>query len=699
MRSNPARGTGRALALALLIGATFATSALASPFASRINTSALAPGQQYEGFIVHFHAGSRAASDPAAAQALADRVGARLGSRGSHVRQLAAGGELIDFGGNGSRLDAVSIMELIAADPDVAYVEPNAIMQRALTPNDTRYAEQWHYFEAAGGLNLPQAWDIATGTGVVVAVLDTGSTSHPDLNGNTIAGYDFISSSSTARDGNGRDSNPQDEGDWITANQCGSPHAAQNSSWHGTHVAGTVAAVTNNSSGVAGVAFGAKVQHVRVLGACGGTLADIADAIVWASGGSVSGVPANATPAKVINMSLGGGGSCGTTYQNAINSAVGRGTVVVVAAGNENQNASNSRPANCSNVVAVAAVGRNGGKASYSNFGTVVDVAAPGGGGTGVLSTLNTGTTTPGSASYAFYQGTSMATPHVAGAAALMLQANPSMTPAQIESTLKSTARAFPATCSGCGTGIVNALAAVQAAGGGTPPPPPPPPPSSVLSNGVPVTGLSGSSGTELRFTMEVPSGATNLVFQISGGTGDADLYVRQGSAPTTSTYTCRPYLSGNNETCTVAAPAAGTWHVMVRGYSAFSGVSLVGSYTAGGGGGQPSFFENTADYQIRDRQTTESPISVSRTGNGPSSLTVNVRIIHTYRGDLRVDVVAPNGTSWRVHNRSGGSADNIIGSYTINASSVSASGTWRLRVYDAANGDTGYIDSWSLQF
>lgn len=698
MQSNPARGPGRALALAFVLGAAFSAGALASPTASRINTSALAPGQQYEGFIVHFHAGTRAASDPAAVQALADRVGGRLGARASHVRQLAAGGELIDFGGgNASRLDAMSIMELIAADPDVAYVEPNAIMQRALTPNDTRYGEQWHYFEAAGGLNLPQAWDIATGAGVVVAVLDTGSTSHPDLNGNTVAGYDFISSATTARDGNGRDPNPQDEGDWITANQCGYAHSAQNSSWHGTHVAGTVAAVTNNSTGVAGVAFGAKVQHLRVLGACGGTLADIADAIVWASGGSVSGVPANATPAKVINMSLGGGGSCGTTYQNAINSAVGRGSVVVVAAGNENQNASNSRPANCNNVVAVAAVGRNGGKASYSNFGTVVDVAAPGGGGTGVLSTLNTGTTTPGSASYAFYQGTSMATPHVAGAAALMLQVNPSMTPAQIESTLKSTARAFPATCSGCGTGIVNALAAVQAAGGGTPPPPPPPP-SNVLSNGVPVTGLSGSTGTELRFTMEVPSGATNLVFQISGGTGDADLYVRQGTAPTTSTYTCRPYLSGNNETCTIAAPAAGTWHVMVRGYSAFSGVSLVGSFTAGGGG-QQSFFENTADYQIRDLQTTESPIAVNRTGNGPSSLRVNVRIIHTYIGDLRVDVVAPNGTSWRVHNRTGGSADNIITSYTINASAVPANGTWRLRVYDAANGDIGYIDSWSLQF
>ena len=221
---------------------------------------------------------------------------------------------------------------------------------------------------------------------------------------------------------------------------------------------------------------------------------------------------------------------------------------------------------------------------------------------------------------------------------------------------------------------------------------------SNVLSNGVPVTGLSGSTGTELRYTLEVPAGASNLVFQQSGGTGDADLYVNFGSAPTTSTYSCRPYLGGNNESCSVAAPQAGTWHVMVRGYSAFSGVSLVGSFTAGGGS-QPSFFENTADYQIRDFQTTESPIAVSRTGNAPSGLVVNVRIIHTYQGDLVVNLVAPDGSTYLLHNRSGGGTDNIIRSYTVNASSEAASGTWRLRVYDAASGDTGYIDSWSLQF
>jgi serine protease len=173
-------------------------------------------------------------------------------------------------------------------------------------------------------------------------------------------------------------------------------------------------------------------------------------------------------------MSLGGSGSCDTTTQNAINSARSRGTVVVVAAGNSNANASTTSPANCSGVITVAATNRSGGRSYYSNFGAVVDVAAPGGdtqSGTanGVLSTLNSGTTTPSSDTYAFYQGTSMATPHVAGVVALMLSRNSALTPDELESRLKSSTRAFPATCSQCGTGIVNALAAVNAAtdGGG----------------------------------------------------------------------------------------------------------------------------------------------------------------------------------------------------------------------------------------
>ena len=196
-------------------------------------------------------------------------------------------------------------MRQIAADPNVEYVEVDKLNKPLLTPNDTRYSEQWGY-SGTYGIKANQAWDVTNGSGVVVAVLDTGITNHSDLNANILPGYDFISDTAVSNDGNGRDSDASDPGDWVTANQCGGTHAAQNSSWHGTHVAGTIAAVTNNAKGVAGVAYGAKIVPARVLGTCGGYDSDIADAITWASGGTVSGVPANANPAEVINLSLGG---------------------------------------------------------------------------------------------------------------------------------------------------------------------------------------------------------------------------------------------------------------------------------------------------------------------------------------------------------------------------------------------------------
>ncbi len=219
-----------------------------------------------------------------------------------------------------------------------------------------------------------------------------------------------------------------------------------------------------------------------------------------------------------------------------------------------------------------------------------------------------------------------------------------------------------------------------------------------VLTNGVAVTGLSAAVGTSLNYTMVVPAGATGLKFVIAGGTGDADMYVRFGSAPTDTVYDCRPYLGGNAETCNIATAQAGTYYVRVKAYSAFSGVSLTGSYTAGGGG--TSFFQNTNDYTISDNSTVNSPIVVSgRTGNAPSNLSVAVNIVHTYQGDLKVDLVAPDGTLYNIHNRSGGGTDNIIKTVTINASSEVANGTWNLRVNDNANADVGYINSWSMQF
>ena len=407
-------------------------------------------------------------------EALRGRLGAEQGLSMSTLRTNGLGAQIIKLNRHTPVTDLVALAaKMKAEDPSIEYAEPDRMMYPMLTPNDTNYSSLWGLQGGNGGIRANTAWDTTTGVGVVVAVLDTGIRPHADLSGQTVAGYDMIADTFVSNDGSGRDSDPSDPGDWSTAGQCGTGEPASNSSWHGTHVAGTVAAKGNNSLGVIGVAFGAKVQAVRVLGRCGGYTSDIADGIIWASGGTVSGVPANATPARVINMSLGGGGACDTTTQNAINSARSRNTTVVVAAGNENQNASNSNPANCAGVITVAAVGPTGGRASYSNFGAVVDVAAPGGNqstGTtnGILSTLNAGTTTPGADSYVYYQGTSMATPHVAGLVALMYAVKPTATPDQIETALKGSARAFPATCSQCGTGIVDAPAAIAAIVGGT---------------------------------------------------------------------------------------------------------------------------------------------------------------------------------------------------------------------------------------
>lgn len=469
--------------------------------------------------------------------------------------------------------EAQSLMQEMASTGNIEYIEIDQMLQPFATPNDPRYSDQWHYFESAGGINAPAAWNKSTGNGVVVAVLDTGYRPHSDLNPNILQGYDMISNLSVANDGGGRDSDARDPGDAVSANECGYTHSARSSSWHGTHVAGTVAAVSNNGEGVAGVAYDAKVVPVRVLGKCGGLTSDIADGIIWASGGSVSGVPTNANPADVINMSLGGQGSCSSTTQSAINTARANGATIVIAAGNSNANSANFNPGNCSGIINVASVGRNGGRAYYSNYGSNIDVAAPGGAQSfandpeGILSTYNTGSNTPSSDSYAYSQGTSMAAPHVAGVAALVKQAKPSATPDEVESILKSTTRSFPATCSSCGTGIIDASAAVDAALNGSG--------GNELQDGVAKTSLSGGSGSETFYTFNVGNGVSKVTFTMSGGSGDADLYVRANAQPTRTTYDCRPYKNGNNEVCTVNNPSAGTYHIMLRGYSSYNGVSL----------------------------------------------------------------------------------------------------------------------------
>lgn len=470
----PGRFAGLVLALALS-----PTAALAGG-----PDGAVPPDDGTDRLIVRYRPGTAGAArsapdaDRARLHRGAEAAAARFGRRLQWLRTGALDTHVMRLDGRLSRAEAARIAgEIARSDGAVEYAEPDRILHALATPNDTQYGQQWHYWEARGGLNLPAAWDTSTGKGVVVAVIDTGYRPHADLAANVLAGYDFIRDSANANDGNARDSNAQDPGDYATVGACGffNPIREVASSWHGTHVAGTIAAVTNNGSGVAGVAHGAKVLPARVLGRCGGYTSDIADAIVWTAGGTVSGVPANPTPARVLNLSLGGQGACDTTSQNAINAARARGAVVIVAAGNSNADAANFSPAGCNGVITVAATNRNGGRASYSNHGSRVAVAAPGGdtasgAANGILSTLNGGARGPGADSYAYYQGTSMAAPHVAGVVALMLSRNPALTPDEVVARLKSSARAFPATCSGCGAGIVDANAAVAAAGGGTPP-------------------------------------------------------------------------------------------------------------------------------------------------------------------------------------------------------------------------------------
>ena len=438
--------------------------------------------------------------------------------------------------------------DIAASDPSVLYAEPDRIWKPQFVPNDTQYGQQWQYFEPTAGINLPSAWDKSTGAGVVVGVVDTGYRPHADLAANILPGYDFIGAAPMANDGDGRDNDPRDPGDAAAAGECpdGSPAADEPSSWHGTHVAGTIAAVTNNGRGVAGVAFNSKVVPVRVLGKCGGYMSDVADGIIWASGGAVAGAPANANPARVINVSLGGGGECDNTTQAAIDSARSRRTVVVAASGNSNDNVANFTPANCKGVIAVTAVDRRGDRAYYANLGALVALAGPGGdlrssAANGILSTLNAGANAPGADNYAYYQGTSMAAPHVTGVVALMLSRNPSLSPDDVLSRLKASARPFAGVCPLCGAGLVDANAAVDAAAAGAPPLTPSvvaeAEPNDSLANaqsvalGASIQGtISGRSDTDI-YKVSVPGGARMTAQLTPNSSSDYDLYVYDSSA------------------------------------------------------------------------------------------------------------------------------------------------------------------------
>lgn len=459
----------RHAALALAVSAVVFSAP--SSAAGRVNLSGLGNNDPVDGFIVTYRAGSPVKANALSLQRSLDRAAsAAFGSARSlklrRERTLGVGADLIVADRALDRVDAETLMLQIATDPDVVAIEPNIRLYPTLTPNDTHYNLQYGFKSGVGGTNADQAWNLGfLGAGQIVAVIDTGYRPHVDLGANIINGYDFISNTFVANDGNGRDSSALDPGDWVTASQCFSGSQARNSSWHGTHVAGTVAALTNNGLGVAGMAFNAKVLAVRVLGRCGGSLADIADAVVWASGGTVAGVAdVGANKAGVINMSLGGSGSCaGSVMQTAISQALLNGTTVVVAAGNNNADASAFTPASCTGtgLIVVGATDSTATRAGFSNFGARLNISAP---GVGITSTLNAGTTSPAADNYVPYDGTSMASPHVAGAVALMQSAYP-RSPKNVADIIQSTVKPFSVACpQGCGAGILNADAAVRAA-------------------------------------------------------------------------------------------------------------------------------------------------------------------------------------------------------------------------------------------
>ena len=407
------------------------------------------------------------ANASAVVSALAQRTGQTLS-----LKRVTSGNRamvVFPVGTTAASLAAVSVAAF--ADASVISAERVKVLRHQWIPNDTMWSQQWALGSGVGGIRAALAWDLTPSGTVAVAVIDTGIRAHPELDGKRMSGYDMIRNEIIAGDGDGRDPDATDTGDSDEGLDCSSNYDFM-STWHGTHVAGIIAASSNNGTGMVGVAPNARIISVRALGRCGGVEEDVADSIRWAAGVPVAGVPNNPNPAKVLNLSLGGTGPCGSNMQAAVDAAINRGAVVVVAAGNSAETVSNFSPANCKGVIAVAAGNLLGDLSSYSNYGTGVAITAPGGDSgdlPGVISTLNGGITQPAVPSYATYSGTSMAAPHVAGVVALMLTRDPALTAGQVINRMLGASRTFvPGSDCGvvpglCGAGLLDAPNAVAA--------------------------------------------------------------------------------------------------------------------------------------------------------------------------------------------------------------------------------------------
>jgi len=473
----------RLLILACALAASLAAHA-------RTDVAPMADADYAPRLIVKFRSAS--AESPAARVAkLALETGVPL----AHGRTMGIGAQVLTSPAIRSQADADAMAALLARHPDVAYAERSRRVHAERMPNDPLFPQQFYLGTGTATIDAVSAWDVTLGSpAIVVAVLDTGSTSHADLAGRLLPGYDFVADLTLSNDGsplnaqgNYRDADASDPGDWVALEDLSGPLgmtdcSVRASSWHGTSVMGTIAANADNGAYLSGVDWNARILPVRVLGKCYGDDPDTADAIMWAAGLPVPGAPVNTTPAQVINLSLGDPGACPQFMQDAVDAALAHGITraIVASAGNQNSGGSHF-PSSCLGVISVGATTSTGGKASYSNFGPDVDIAAPGGnsgGGAGSFVTLyNSGLTVPIADVTTTRSGTSFSAPLVSGVASLMLSVAPGLSATALRDLITQTAKPFPSgsNCPTllCGAGIVDASNAVrraQATTGGTVP-------------------------------------------------------------------------------------------------------------------------------------------------------------------------------------------------------------------------------------
>jgi serine protease len=488
-RSGSSRLRGLRIAVAAAIALVSSTlpaasaseaESVATPVAISGAASASASVSLTQQLIVKFRddATTRRALTP---QSRVAALAADKGTPLAYVRPMALAAHIVALDHAVPLDEARRIAAELATHPDVEYAQADRRLKPAFVPDDPFVGMQTYLGSGPAGINAFAAWDITTGSAnVVVAVVDTGYRPHAGLAGRFIQGYDFITDSLTANDGDGRDPDATDPGDWLSQVDKDGPFKNQqcdinNSSWHGTAVSAVLGANGNDHAWTAGLDWSAKILPVRVLGKCGGMFSDILDGVAWAAGLEVPGAPVNLTPAQVINMSLGDTSvsKCDAAEQSVFDAALAHGATraIVIAAGNESDDVANHVPANCSGIISVGATTSTGTRTAYSNFGATVTLSAPGGQYPqldGIYSLGDSGKTTPAGDAVGIYNGTSFSAPMVSGVVSLMLAVAPGLNATQVRAILTSTAKPFPAgsTCGPgiCGAGIVNAQGAVQAA-------------------------------------------------------------------------------------------------------------------------------------------------------------------------------------------------------------------------------------------